>query len=64
MYQIHEGNGDYYLKYQEPGLFKFLAPGPEVIMTNKNLNEIVAERRRRINRYLRYRREQRTKRLS
>lgn len=61
MYPIHKGNGLYYLKYQEPGLFKFLVPDPEVIMTNKNLNEIIAERRRRINSYLRYRREQQTK---
>lgn len=64
MYQIHKGNGEYYLKYQEPGLFKFLAPDPEVLMANKNLNEIIAERRRRINRYLKYKKEQRTKRLS
>jgi hypothetical protein len=64
MYQIHKGNGEYYLKYQEPGLFKFLAPDPEVIMANKNLKKIIAERRRRINAYLKYRREQQTKRLS
>lgn len=64
MYPIHKGNGKYYLKYQEPGLFKFLAPRPEVIMTNKNLNEIIVERRRRINSYMRYRREQQTKSIS
>jgi len=64
MYPIHKGNGEYYLKHQEPGLFKFLAPSPEVIMANKNLNEIIAERRRRINSYLKYRRIQQTKRLS
>ena len=64
MYQIHKGNGEYYLKYQEPALFKFLAPSPEVIMANKNLNKIIDERRRRINRYLKYKREQQTKRLS
>ena len=61
MYQIHKGNGEYYLKYQEPALFKFLAPDPEIIMTNKNLNKIIAERRRRINSYMRFRREQQTK---
>ena len=61
MYAIHKGNGLYYLKYQEPSLFKFLAPDPEIIMTNKNLSKIIAERRRRINSYMRYRREQQTK---
>ena len=64
MYPIHKGNGEYYLKHQEPSLFKFLAPSPEVIMTNKNLNEIIVERRRRINSYMRYRRKQRAKRIS
>ena len=64
MYQIHKGNGEYYLKYQEPASFKFLAPSPEVIMTDKDLKEIIAERRRRINRYLKYKRAQQTKRLS
>ncbi|MFC2148501.1 hypothetical protein ACFLR9_08040 [Bacteroidota bacterium] len=61
MYPIHKGNGFYYLKYQEPALFKFLAPDAEIIMTNKNLNKIIAERRRRINSYMRFRREQQTK---
>ncbi|MGB5664812.1 hypothetical protein [Eudoraea sp.] len=61
MYPIHKGNGLYYLKYQEPALFKFLAPDAEIIMTNKNLNKIIAERRRIINSYMRFRREQQTK---